>query len=203
MEFMTLQEFNNVFKRFIDYYGFEKLSKEKQEIYFLALKDLNKEEFQTGFIRIVKDREYTNFPSIAEIRKYSLWLKEQDIETRIHIAKEKLKVAIKVYGAYQTVGFDDPNIHAVIDSLGGWLEVCTMNIEDLNKFITFEFKKVYRAYLQVSYNINSKYLGIHDKENEKENLVVVGNQKQYLDWNQKNIENINLLGDHSKFKAVE
>ena len=120
---MTLQEFNSIFKRFVDYYGTEKLSKEKQEIYFLALKDLSKEEFQTGFIRIVKDREYTNFPSIAEIRKYSLWLKEQDVETRIHIAKEKLKAAIKVYGAYRTVCFDDPNIHAVIDSLGGWIQV--------------------------------------------------------------------------------
>ena len=199
---MTLQEFNGIFKRFVDYYGTEKLSKEKQEIYFLALKDLSREEFQTGFIRIVKDREYTNFPSIAEIRKYSLWLKEQDVETRIHIAKEKLKVAIKVYGAYQTVGFDDPNIHAVIDSLGGWLQVCTMNLEDFDKFITFEFKKIYKAYLQVSYNINSKYLGIHDRENEKENLIVVGDQEQYLEWNQKNTENINLLGSNEKFKVV-
>ena len=199
---MTLQEFNSIFKRFVDYYGTEKLSKEKQEIYFLALKDLSKEEFQTGFIRIVKDRKYTNFPSIAEIRKYSLWLKEQDVETRIHIAKEKLKAAIKVYGAYQTVGFDDPNIHAVIDSLGGWLQVCTMDMEDLDKFITFEFKKVYKAYLQVSYNINSKYLGIHDKENEKENLIVVGNQEQYLEWNRKNTGNINLLGNKEKFKTI-
>ena len=199
---MTLQEFNGIFKRFVDYYGTEKLSKEKQEIYFLALKDLSKEEFQTGFIRIVKDREYTNFPSIAEIRKYSLWLKEQDIETRIHIAKEKLKAAIKVYGAYRTVGFDDPNIHAVIDSLGGWLQVCTMNVEDLDKFITFEFKKVYKAYLQVSYNIHSKYLGIHDKENEKENLIVIGNQEQYLEWNRKNTENINLLGNDEEFKSI-
>lgn len=199
---MILQEFNSIFKRFVDYYGTEKLSKEKQEIYFLALKDLSKEEFQTGFIRIVKDREYTNFPSIAEIRKYSLWLKEQDVETRIHIAKEKLKVAIKVYGAYQTVGFDDPNIHAVIDSLGGWLQVCTMNVEDLDKFITFEFKKVYKAYLQVSYNINSKYLGIHDKENEKENLIVIGNQEQYLEWNRKNTKNINLLENNEKFKTI-
>ena len=140
---MTLQEFNIVFKKFVDYYGTDKLSREKQELYYLALKDLSKEDFLNGFIRLLRDREYTNFPSIAEIRKYSLWLKEQDVETRIHIAKEKLKAAIKVYGAYQTVGFDDPNIHAVIDSLGGWLQVCTMNLEDFDKFITFEFKKIY------------------------------------------------------------
>ncbi len=199
---MTLQEFNIVFKKFVDYYGTDKLTKEKQELYYLALKDLSKEDFLNGFIRLLRDREYTNFPSIAEIRKYSLWLKEQDIETRIHIAKEKLKAAIRVYGAYRTVGFDDPNIHAVIDSLGGWIQVCTMNAVDLDKFITFEFKKVYRAYLQVSYNINSKYLGIHDKENEKENLTVVGNQEQYLEWNRKNTENINLLGNDEEFKSI-
>ena len=199
---MTLQEFNIVFKKFVDYYGTDKLTKEKQELYYLALKDLSKEDFLNGFIRLLRDREYTNFPSIAEIRKYSLWLKEQDIETRIHIAKEKLKAAIRVYGAYRTVGFDDPNIHAVIDSLGGWIQVCTMNAVDLDKFITFEFKKVYRAYLQVSYNINSKYLGIHDKENEKENLIIVGNQEQYLEWNRKNAENINLLGNDEEFKSI-
>ena len=199
---MTLQEFNIIFKKFVDYYGTDKLSREKQELYYLALKDLSKEDFLNGFIRLLRDREYTNFPSIAEIRKYSLWLKEQDIETRIHIAKEKLKAAIRVYGAYRTVGFDDPNIHAVIDSLGGWIQVCTMNAADLDKFITFEFKKVYRAYLQVSYNINSKYLGIHDKENKKENLVIVGNQEQYLEWNRKNTENINLLGNDEEFKSI-
>ena len=199
---MTLQEFNIVFKKFVDYYGTDKLTKEKQELYYLALKDLSKEDFLNGFIRLLRDREYTNFPSIAEIRKYSLWLKEQDIETRIHIAKEKLKVAIKVYGAYQTVGFDDPNIHAVIDIFCFLFQVCTMNAADLEKFITFEFKKVYKAYLQVSYNINSKYLGIHDKENEKENLIVIGNQEQYLEWNRKNTGNINLLGNNEKFKTI-
>ena len=77
-----------------------------------------------------------------------------------------------------------------------------MNAADLDKFITFEFKKVYRAYLQVSYNINSKYLGIHDKENKKENLVIVGNQEQYLEWNRKNTENINLLGNDEEFKSI-
>ncbi len=91
---MTLQDFNMIFGKFINYYG-GKIRREKQELYYLALKDLSREEFMNGFIRLIKDREYTNFPSIAEIRKYSLWLKEEDIETRIHIAKEKLKYAIK------------------------------------------------------------------------------------------------------------
>ena len=76
---MNLQDFNIIFKKFVVYYGGEKLGKEKQELYYLALKDLSKEEFLNGFIRMIRDREYTNFPSIAEIRKYSLWLKEEDV----------------------------------------------------------------------------------------------------------------------------
>ena len=203
MEFMNLQEFNIVFKKIVDYYGNSKLTKEKQELYYLALKDLSKEEFLNGFIRMIRDREYTNFPSIAEIRKYGLWLKEEDVEVRIHIAKEKLKQAIKVFGAYQSVAFDDPNIHAVIDSLGGWVKVCMMKEEELEKFITFEFRKIYKVYLRSSYNINSRYTGLHDKENNNESLIVIGNKNQYLEWSKKNINFPDLLGDNRKIKLID
>ena len=203
MEFMNLQEFNIVFKKIVDYYGNSKLTKEKQELYYLALKDLSKEEFLNGFIRMIRDREYTNFPSIAEIRKYGLWLKEEDVEVRIHIAKEKLKQAIKVFGAYQSVAFDDPNIHAVIDSLGGWVKVCIMKEEELEKFITFEFRKIYKVYLRSSYNINSRYTGLHDKENNNESLIVIGNKNQYLEWSKKNINFPDLLGEDRKIKLID
>lgn len=200
---MNLQEFNIVFKKIVDYYGNSKLTKEKQELYYLALKDLSKEEFLNGFIRMIRDREYTNFPSIAEIRKYGLWLKEEDVEVRIHIAKEKLKQAIKVFGAYQSVAFDDPNIHAVIDSLGGWVKVCMMKEEELEKFITFEFRKIYKVYLRSSYNINSRYTGLHDKENNNESLIVIGNKNQYLEWSKKNVNFPDLLGDNRKIKLID
>ena len=200
---MNLQEFNIVFKKIVDYYGSSKLTKEKQELYYLALKDLSKEEFLNGFIRMIRDREYTNFPSIAEIRKYGLWLKEEDVEVRIHIAKEKLKQAIKVFGAYQSVAFDDPNIHAVIDSLGGWVKVCMMKEEELEKFITFEFRKIYKVYLRSSYNINSRYTGLHDKENNNESLIVIGNKNQYLEWSKKNINFPDLLGEDRKIKLID
>ena len=200
---MNLQEFNIVFKKIVDYYGSSKLTKEKQELYYLALKDLSKEEFLNGFIRMIRDREYTNFPSIAEIRKYGLWLKEEDVEVRIHIAKEKLKQAIKVFGAYQSVAFDDPNIHAVIDSLGGWVKVCMMKEEELEKFITFEFRKIYKVYLRSSYNINSRYTGLHDKENNNESLIVIGNKNQYLEWSKKNVNFPDLLGDNRKIKLID
>ena len=200
---MNLQEFNIVFKKIVDYYGSSKLTKEKQELYYLALRDLSKEEFLNGFIRMIRDREYTNFPSIAEIRKYGLWLKEEDVEVRIHIAKEKLKQAIKVFGAYQSVAFDDPNIHAVIDSLGGWVKVCMMKEEELEKFITFEFRKIYKVYLRSSYNINSRYTGLHDKENNNESLIVIGNKNQYLEWSKKNINFPDLLGEDRKIKLID
>ena len=203
MEIMNLQEFNIVFKKIVDYYGSSKLTKEKQELYYLALKDLSKEEFLNGFIRMIRDREYTNFPSIAEIRKYGLWLKEEDVEVRIHIAKEKLKQAIKVFGAYQSIAFDDPNIHAVIDSLGGWVKVCMMKEEELEKFITFEFRKIYKVYLRSSYNINSRYTGLHDKENNNESLIVIGNKNQYLEWSKKNINFPDLLGEDRKIKLID
>jgi hypothetical protein len=34
-------------------------------------------------------------------------------------------------GAYQSVVFDDPLIHLVLEDLGGWIKICSTLIKDL------------------------------------------------------------------------
>lgn len=101
---MEMKQFNEIFSILTEVYG--KITEAKATVYYLALQDLTEKELQTGLVRLIREREFTNFPSPAEIRKFALGIKDQDIETRIHLAKEKLKNAIKKYGAYQTVAFD-------------------------------------------------------------------------------------------------
>ena len=152
---MTLQEFNEIFELFIVYYEPKIMPKKKQETYFLGLQDMSYTQFKTAYVRIIQDREFTNMPSVAEIRKYAQGLKKDDIETRIQVAKQKLKLAVKTYGAYETVAFDDPAIHAVIDSIeGGWLGLCKMPLKEYYNFFEFSFEKVYRAYLYMPYQEN-------------------------------------------------
>lgn len=209
---MNLNEFNEIFELVMEYYRKNDKKQEnfdippkKKVIYFQALEDLTAEQFRLGFIRIIQDREYTNLPSVAEIRKYALGLKEDDISARTELAKQKLKKAIQLYGAYQTIAFDDPGIHAVIDSVeNNWEGICKMPLEKYEDFFEFTFTRIYKAYLRLPYQVNKSFLGIYDKTNEKENLLVIGNKQKYLNWTVEIQSTLNLLtGTNDKYNAIE
>ena len=172
---MTLQEFNKGFKPFLDFFPTDSMTKEKTNIYFAALSDLTFRQLNISFQRMVKNRVWKNFPQPAEIRQYALGTTETDINVRINLAKEKLKKAISRYGAYGSIEFDDKGIHAVVDSLGGWQEVCKMLVDDFDKFLTFEFPKIYKAYWEMPHNVNPYYLGITDNSNNTKNIKFIGN----------------------------
>lgn len=172
---MTLQEFNKGFKPFLDFFPTDGMTREKINIYFAGLSDLSLEQINLSFTRMIKNRVWKNFPQPAEIRQYALGTTETDINVRINLAKEKLKKAISKYGAYGSIEFDDKGIHATIDSLGGWQEVCKMLVDDFDKFLTFEFPKIYKAYWEMPYNVNPYYLGITDNSNSTKNIKFIGN----------------------------
>jgi len=188
---MTLQEFNKGFKPFLDFFPTESMTKEKINIYFAALSDLSLKQLNISFERLVKNRVWKSFPQPAEIRQYALGKTETDMNVRINLAKEKLKLAILKYGAYGSIEFDDKGIHAAIDSLGGWQEVCKMLVDDFDKFMTFEFPKIYKAYWEMPYNINPYYLGITDNSNNTKNIKFIGNSNM-------GIGNGNLIENNQK-----
>ena len=121
---MTNQEFNAAFKPFLDYFPTTEMTKEKINIYYLALSDLSKEQLGSAFISMVKNRVYKNFPQVAEIRQYATNTTESELEDRIVLARQIMKNAIVRYGYYSSVEFEDKGIHAVIDALDGWQKVC-------------------------------------------------------------------------------
>ena len=61
-------------------------------------------------------------------------------------AWSKVMHAIRRVGAYRTVVFDDPLIHAVIWDMGGWQTLCAMLTRD-EPFRAREFEKRYTSYL--------------------------------------------------------
>jgi hypothetical protein len=54
--------------------------------------------------------------------------------------------AIRGIGAYRTVVFDDPLIHAVIWDMGGWQALCAMRVEE-EPFRAKEFERRYVGYV--------------------------------------------------------
>ena len=188
---MTLQEFNKGFKPFLDFFPTESMTKEKINIYFAALSDLSLKQLNISFERLVKNRVWKSFPQPAEIRQYALGKTETDMNVRINLAKEKLKLAILKYGAYGSIEFDDKGIHAAVDSLGGWQEICKLLVDDFDKFLTFEFPKIYKAYWELPYNVNPYYLGIIDNSNNTKNIKFIGNSSM-------GIGNENLISSNEK-----
>lgn len=64
---------------------------------------------------------------------------------RALVAWGKVHEGIKSAGAYASVVFDDPIIHAVVVDLGGWVAVCRSTVDELSH-LQRRFCDSYRAY---------------------------------------------------------
>lgn len=81
------------------------------------------------------------------------------------IAWGKVFEAMQLVGSYQTVAFDDPVIHAVIDDMGGWPRICVTEADEL-PFVQRRFCETYRAYAnRPSVSYPSKLIGLTEQAN--------------------------------------
>lgn len=83
----------------------------------------------------------------------------------------KLERAMRSVGQYETVAFDDPIIHVIVDEMGGWSPLCR-TYEDELPFRRAEFVKRYTA-LQRSgvQQWPSRLVGVHETENAAHGFV--------------------------------
>jgi hypothetical protein len=170
---MTNQQFNTAFQPFLDYFPTGDMSKEKINIYYLALSNLTVDQLNSAFISMVRNRVYKNFPQVAEIIQYATHTTESELDDRIVLAKQMLKNTIVRYGSYGSIEFKDKGIHAVIDALDGWQKMCSMSSDELEKFLTFEFAKIYKAYTRHNYPVTQYYIGVHDAANGTNNINLI------------------------------
>lgn len=69
--------------------------------------------------------------------------------------------------------------------------MCQMTEDELKKFFTFEFNKIYEAYSKTQYKVNNHYIGYFDKNNNELNINYInlnGETKALI--TQKEIETI-------------
>ena len=188
---MTNKEFNAAFQPFLDYFPTTEMTKEKINIYYLALSNLTVDQLNSAFISMVRNRVYKNFPQVAEIIQYATHTTESELDDRIVLAKQMLKNTIIRYGSYGSVEFTDKGIHAVIDSLDGWQNLCSMSSDELEKFLTFEFPKIYKAYTRNNYPVTQYYIGVHDAVNSEFNVNIIGYTNMGKGLNEAYINNKN------------
>lgn len=196
---MTLDEFTQAFVKYQEYYPDPVMSKEMKSIYFLGLKDLTVEQLNSAYVEIIRTRNFQKMPKIAEIRENALGETKELMNLRMQMAREKILFAIRKYGIYQSVEFDDKGIHALIDSAGGWHKICSMEqkeFEDLFKYNNFE--KIYGAYWKLPRNVSQNYLGLHDDGNGTMKIKYIANSDIGVNEHQNN-----LIGNTQKMIGVQ
>ncbi len=166
----------------------KEFSKEQIKLYKMLLNDVEDKQFVEGIVKLLKERVYTNIPAAAEIREYCLDLKENDFQFKIAEARNSIKKAISQYGTYRNVCFDDPVIHAIIKSMGGWTKVCACDIEEFNDYLKWELPKLYKTYATRKIEIDLFLTGI-GYDNEKQNKIYYIGDKEKIDrWHVKYLE---------------
>lgn len=161
--------------------------KNQVEIYKTLLEDIPENKFITGINNMLRERVFSNLPMPAEIREYSLGLKEDEMMVRINRAKLLLNKGISKAGIYNDVVFEDPVIHLCIDSIGGWINFCKKSSKEVEDWLKWDFPKLYRSFSTRKQSILSLVLeGKGDKDLKE--VCYIGNKEKYLKWSSIYIE---------------
>lgn len=161
--------------------------KNQVEIYRTLLEDIPENKFITGINNMLRERVFSNLPMPAEIREYSLGLKEDEMMVRINRAKLLLNKGISKAGIYNDVVFEDPVIHLCIDSIGGWINFCKKSSKEVEDWLKWDFPKLYRSFSTRKQTTLSLVLeGKGDKDLKE--ICYIGDKEKYLKWSSIYIE---------------
>jgi hypothetical protein len=109
------------------------------DLYYNALSDLEYEDILRVANILARTSKF--FPKPVEFREHIV----PDLDTEVSLALDKVEKAFYGAGVYQTVIFDDPVIHKVIESLGGWVAYCEQPEKDVTWWKK-DFAKLYKQY---------------------------------------------------------
>lgn len=161
--------------------------KNQVEIYKTLLDDIPENKFIQGINNMLRERVFSNLPMPAEIREYSLGLKEEEMMVRVNRAKLLLDKGISKAGIYNDVVFEDPIIHLCIDSLGGWINFCKKSSKELEDWLKWDFPKLYKSFSTRKQTSLSLVLeGKGDKALKE--VCYIGDKEKYLKWSSVYIE---------------
>ena len=152
---------------------------DQSRIYSMLLNDIPEENFINGINTMLRERVYSNLPMPADIRKYCLETREEDLDIRVAIARNKIKKAINSVGTYTTVIFDDPIIHLVIRDFGGWIKFGMTSMEEFENLLKWDFPKLYKAYATRK---NADIPLLLEGKADKKVIKYIGNEEKAKRW---------------------
>ena len=188
---ITRETFNTIMNQLNYLYSKDVPPIEIHDLYFniFSQEFENDEEFTKSALLVIKTRVFPNFPKPAEFLEACK--RKDDVEAEITNEQINIRQAIKKYGAYSNVCFDNPIIHKVIQNLfGSWVKMCRMEIEEFETLMKWDFPKIYKFYREQKIKEVPLFLeGIATHQNSlgnnKEEIAInyVGNKEKCLKWN--------------------
>lgn len=176
------EKFAEVLAGVHDFYG-KDLSKFAVQVWMQACEAFDVEQVTKALSAHLMDPERGQFmPKPADIVR-NLQGTRTD---RSLLAWGKVLDAMQRVGAYQSVVFDEPAIHAAIEDLGGWPQICRGEMKDL-PFVEKRFCDSYKAYITTgNFGFSGELAGVHALENHAKGFrtqppMLIGNRAKALE----------------------
>lgn len=114
------------------------------DIFFDALSGYDLESVRRGLNAHVQNPDSGQFPPKPAdiVRLIDGTSADQGMQAWSRVDK-----AVRRVGPYQSIVFDDPIVHRVLEEMGGWIKLCNSPSEEDYKFQGLEFARRYRAYV--------------------------------------------------------
>lgn len=163
------------------------LSKAAIRVYYEALKQYSYDDVNRALN--ILTRQSNSLPTIAKI--INVIEGRENPDALAEQAYDKFNKARREIGAYQTVVFDDPIIHRIVELHGGWPAVCAMTKEE-EQYTAFKrnFIQEYKAFLtDRDYEYPPKLPGIYEINNSNIGYekyipkpVLIGDRVKIFKW---------------------
>ena len=157
---ITQEEFKSIFKvliaSFQNFRAYRNESERKaenkrmmnlQEIYYNFFKEETKGNVNAAFMKAIEKEEF--FPRVATLIKHLNEIKEKTdgiTESQISGAKQLLTYAIRKYANSGTpVSFEDKGVQFIVSRVG-WDRFENMSCDEYEKFLKWDFPKLYREF---------------------------------------------------------
>ncbi|MEN6423299.1 MAG: DUF6475 domain-containing protein [Smithella sp.] len=131
-----------------------------KDLYWKVLEPFTDEECEAAFKEIIYENKF--FPKPADFREVLVGKKTN----RATLAWLEVLGSVARIGNYQSVKFDDPVIHSVINAMGGWPQLCMMEKNE-EKWKQKEFERLYEVISSRKGNHPEYLIGTHEQENFK------------------------------------
>lgn len=135
------------------------------DVFFDALVGYDLESVRRGLNAHVQNPDSGQFPPKPAdvVRLIDGTSQDQGMQAWSRVDK-----SVRRIGPYQSVVFDDPIVHRVVDDMGGWVKLCNTRSEEDYKFQGLEFARRYRACV-IAGGVGDNYphylIGVTEAEN--------------------------------------